>query len=62
MKLREEYEAMLKPPYPWTGRPLDWDEEDAFAFTMANGNVVGFNRNVETVWRNRPDDTETRDV
>ncbi len=63
MKLREEYEAKLKPPYPWTNKEILWDEEDAFCFIGTNGVVVGFNRNTETFWRrHQPDDTETGDV
>ena len=62
MKLREEYEARAKAPYPWTDRKILWDDEDAFSYESANGTIVGYNRNIEIMWRNLPDDTETGDV
>lgn len=52
MRLRLEYEALgLIIP----DESIHWDEEDSFAYD--NGTtIVGYNRNVETFWRNCPED------
>lgn len=37
---------------------VKWDEEDAFGYQLTPDNpVTGWNRNVETFWRNQPEDS-----
>jgi hypothetical protein len=50
MKLRKEYEE-LKGLFI-DDKDILVDEDDSFSFYTKNG-IMGFNRNVETFWRNR---------